>query len=146
MGFQPLGEQARWKTVYEILQATPTDVVITYEELGDALTLDAEADRHAIQMAMRRAAAELESEDKRAVDPVLAKRVKGKTNVQQQTGNQQKQQSFAQTATNGNFRRIAKSPSQLGLAVDWSRTDNEMYAKETAYIKGEKQAVKWGKA
>jgi hypothetical protein len=83
---------------------------------------------------------------KRAVDPVLAKRVKGKTNAQQQPGNQQRQQEAAQTATNGNFRRIAKSPSQLGLAVDWSRTDNEMYAKETAYIKGEKQAVKWGKA
>lgn len=83
---------------------------------------------------------------KRAVDPVLAKRVKGKTNAQQQAGNQQKQQPSAQTATNGNFRRIAKSPSQLGLAVDWSRTDNEMYAKETAYIKGEQQAVKWGRA
>ncbi|MGH3205115.1 MAG: hypothetical protein ACRDP5_24155 [Streptosporangiaceae bacterium] len=68
--FQSIGEQARWKTVYAILQGKPTDVVITYDELGEALGLDAEADRHAIQMAMRRAGTELEAEDKRAVDSV----------------------------------------------------------------------------
>lgn len=86
-GFQPIGERARWKTVYEMLQATPTDVIITYDELGEALALDPEADRHAIQMAMRRAAAELEAEDKRAVDSVPNKGY-----------------------------RIVRAPEQLGLA------------------------------
>lgn len=81
---------------------------------------------------------------KRAVDPVLAKRTKAKPGIATQQNGQRPQP--ASVATNGNYRRIAKSPSQLGLAVDWSRTDNAMMAKETAYIKGEKQMVKWARA
>ena len=66
--FRPIGLQARWRTIYEMLRGTPTDTVITYDELGEALGLHPDDDRHAIQMAMRRAATELEHEDLRAVD------------------------------------------------------------------------------
>lgn len=68
--FKPIGEQARWRIVYEMLRGIPVDSVVTYEQLGEALSLDPDKDRHAIQMAMRRAATELETEDKRAVDSV----------------------------------------------------------------------------
>lgn len=66
--FRPLADQARWRTVYEMLCKTATDSVLTYEAMGDALGLDPEVDRHQIQMAMRRAAQEHEENDKRAVD------------------------------------------------------------------------------
>lgn len=54
--FQPAGERARWRVIYEdlLVQAQPGDVV-TYEQLGQALELDPVQDRHLIQMAMRRA-------------------------------------------------------------------------------------------
>ena len=68
--FEPAGERARWRIIYEMLQATPVDAVVTYEELGEALDLDPDKDRHTIQMAMRRAAQEYEREDRHAVDAV----------------------------------------------------------------------------
>jgi hypothetical protein len=68
--FQPAGEQARWKIVYALLQETPTGNVLTYERIGTALSLDVKSDRHAIQMAMRRAAKEHEEADYRAVEAV----------------------------------------------------------------------------
>lgn len=68
--FKPLGEQARWRIVYDMLVRAATGSVVTYEDIGEALTLDPDKDRHAIQMAMRRAAREHETEDKRAVDAV----------------------------------------------------------------------------
>lgn len=68
--FVPLGIEARWRTVYEILQTAATDTIVSYEMLGGALGLDPDEDRHAIQMAMRRAAKEHEEVDKRAIDSV----------------------------------------------------------------------------
>lgn len=68
--FKPAGDKARWQIVYEILRDVPVDSMVTYEQLGDALGLDPDKDRHAIQMAMRRAAVELETADKRAIDAV----------------------------------------------------------------------------
>lgn len=68
--FVPLGIEARWRTVYEILQAAATDTIVSYEMLGGALGLDPDGDRHAIQMAVRRAAKEHEEVDKRAIDSV----------------------------------------------------------------------------
>ena len=68
--FEPAGEQARWRTIYEMLQAAPVDTIVTYEELSEALGLDPDKDRHIIQMAMRRAAQEFERHDKHAVDAV----------------------------------------------------------------------------
>lgn len=68
--FRPQGDQARWRTVYDELRKAATGSVVTYEQLGHALSMDPEEDRHAIQMAVRRAAAEHEREDKRAIDVV----------------------------------------------------------------------------
>jgi hypothetical protein len=68
--FEPAGEQARWRIIYDILQVTPVDGIVTYEQLGEALDLDPDKDRHSIQMAMRRAAQEHERRNKHAVDAV----------------------------------------------------------------------------
>lgn len=68
--FEPKGDQARWKTIYDLILQVPVGSVLTYEAMGDALNLDASDERHTIQMAMRRAARELETHDKRAVEVI----------------------------------------------------------------------------
>lgn len=68
--FEPTGRQARWRTLYEQLNKLDVGAVLTYEEMGKLLDLDPVSDRHALQMAMRRAAHELEQLDKHAVDAV----------------------------------------------------------------------------
>lgn len=68
--FQPAGDRARWRDVYDLLQDTKTGDVLTYEEIGAALKLDPDDDRHMIQMAMRRAAKEHEEAGRRAVEAV----------------------------------------------------------------------------
>jgi hypothetical protein len=68
--FEPIGPQARWKTVYELLKKTSTGEIITYGQLGEALGLDPDDDRVIIRSAVRRAAREHEEHDKRAVDAV----------------------------------------------------------------------------
>ncbi len=68
--FVAKGEQARWRTIYALLQPLQVDAVLTYEQIGDALELDPSEDRHTIQMAVRRAAREFETEDKQALDVV----------------------------------------------------------------------------
>lgn len=68
--FQPVGQQARWLTVYGLLRDAPAGSVVSYDTLGGALGLDPDKDRHAIQMAMRRAAVEHLECDSRAVDVV----------------------------------------------------------------------------
>jgi hypothetical protein len=68
--FEPLGDRARWRVVYELLAPLKPGEVITYDELGKALNLDPNDDRHTIQMAVRRAAQSLLTEDSRALDAV----------------------------------------------------------------------------
>jgi hypothetical protein len=68
--FQPIGDQARWHTVYALLIRTKTGDVLTYEAIGEALELDPKLERHAIQMAVRRAAKEHEEADNRAIESV----------------------------------------------------------------------------
>lgn len=68
--FEPVGETARWRVLYQLLSDKAIDDVLTYEEMGAALNLDAVDDRHTIQVAMRRAAKELEQVNKHAVDAV----------------------------------------------------------------------------
>lgn len=68
--FAPKGEQARWRTIYEMLVPLAVDQQITYAELGEALELHPDDDRHTIQMAVRRAAKEFEEVDKHALESV----------------------------------------------------------------------------
>lgn len=68
--FQPAGQQARWRTIYDLLCAAEYGEVVTYKQMAEALDLDVEEDRHKIQMAVRRAAKEHEENDKRAIDSV----------------------------------------------------------------------------
>jgi alkylated DNA nucleotide flippase Atl1 len=68
--FQPVGDKARWRVVYELLRKAPVGGIVTYEQLGEALGLDPADERQVIQMAVRRAAKEHEEADKRALDVV----------------------------------------------------------------------------
>lgn len=68
--FKPVGERARWLEVYDLLVATETNGVVTYEAMATALGLDPDADRQLLQMTMRRAAKEHEVVDNRAVTAV----------------------------------------------------------------------------
>jgi len=68
--FQPLGDQARWRVIYDLLVETATGDTLRYDAMGKALHLDPYKDRHAIQMAVRRAAREHERQDRRALEPV----------------------------------------------------------------------------
>jgi hypothetical protein len=68
--FQPVGDEPRWRTAYKLLAAAEIDETVTYEALGDALGLHPDDDRHAIQMAVRKAAWEHEVTDNRALDAV----------------------------------------------------------------------------
>lgn len=71
--FEPVGKQARWRTVYGLLSAAPMNGLVTYDQLGDALELDPERERGLIQQATHRAAREHEKLDKRAIDVIPGK-------------------------------------------------------------------------
>ena len=71
--FEPIGKQARWRTVYEHLSATPVNGIVTYGELGEALGLDPDRGRSLIQQAVHRAARHHEELDKRAIDVIPGK-------------------------------------------------------------------------
>lgn len=68
--FEPVGKLARWKTIYHLMQQIPVGGQLTYTQIGEALTLDPVEDRHAIQMAVRRAATEYLTVDDRAIEPI----------------------------------------------------------------------------
>ena len=68
--FMPVGEQARWRIVYDLLAATPTGDVLSYEEMALSLGVDQYKERHIIQQAIHRAAKEHEKVDKRAIEVV----------------------------------------------------------------------------
>lgn len=68
--FQPAGDRARWRVIYDLLRKREIGDLLSYDEMAAALDLDAVKDRTTIQLAMRRAARELESVDKRAADVV----------------------------------------------------------------------------
>lgn len=65
--FKPAGKQARWRSLYERLCRVTVGDVLTYEEMAELLQLNPVGDRHVMQMAMRRAARELEQVNKHAV-------------------------------------------------------------------------------
>lgn len=71
MPFQPAGERARWRIIYEdVLLDASVGTVVTYDALGKALNLDPAADRHTIQLAVRKAAATLERQEGRVLDAI----------------------------------------------------------------------------
>lgn len=65
--FAPAGNQARWRALYDLLVTASVDSVVTYDQMGEAVNLHPDDDRHAIQMALRRAAQEFEEADKHAL-------------------------------------------------------------------------------
>lgn len=68
--FEPVGDVARWRTLYELLAAANVDEVVTYADMADALDLDPVKDRRTIQGAITRAAAELLEINKHAIEPI----------------------------------------------------------------------------
>lgn len=68
--FEPKGDRAQWRIVYDLLRAAAVDTVVTYDLICEKLGLDPKSERHIGQMAARRAGIELEREDGRAVEPV----------------------------------------------------------------------------
>lgn len=68
--FEPIGDQARWRVLYDLLRKLDVNDTLSYDEMGEALDLDPSEDRARIQMAFRRAAKEYEEVDQRAVDVV----------------------------------------------------------------------------
>lgn len=69
--FEPAGDRARWRVLYDLLREARVGEVITYGEMAEALDLDPAKDRTTIQLAMRRAAKELETQDKHAVEVIV---------------------------------------------------------------------------
>lgn len=68
--FEPVGETARWRTLYELLREMSVNDVLTYKTMGEALGLNPRKDRHTMQVAMRRASREFEQIDKHATEAV----------------------------------------------------------------------------
>jgi len=68
--FLPKGDKARWITIFEHVTNMTTGDLLTYETIANLLGLNPEADRHALQMAVRRAAQASLTEDKRALEAV----------------------------------------------------------------------------
>jgi SpoVK/Ycf46/Vps4 family AAA+-type ATPase len=68
--FQPVGDRARWKVIYDLLVRTPVGEIVTYDKLGEILELHPNRQRAAIQMAVRRAAREHLEENLRALEVV----------------------------------------------------------------------------
>lgn len=68
--FKPIAERSRWRMIYDLFRQAEIGQTITYETMGKALGLHPINDRHALQMAARRAGLEIEKVDKRAADAV----------------------------------------------------------------------------
>ncbi len=68
--FKPLGDEPRWRTLYDLLRGLDVGDILTYERMANALGLDAVQDRSTMASAMRRAAEEYAEQDKRAIEVV----------------------------------------------------------------------------
>lgn len=112
--FEPAGEQARWRTIYALLRDTEVDSVLTYEEMATALGLDPVANRHLIQVSMRRAAKELEVVNNHAVTPVV--------NVGYRVVRAEEHLDLARRHQRKSSRALAVSRSKV-THVDWAALD-----------------------
>lgn len=68
--FEAIGQEARWRTIYSLLQALAVGNVLTYEQMAEALNLHPEDDRQTIRAALYRAAREYQQVDKHALEVV----------------------------------------------------------------------------
>lgn len=68
--FDPIGDRARWRVLYDLLLGKELGELLSYREMGQALGLNYLKDRHTIQMSFRRASKEYEQENSRAVEAV----------------------------------------------------------------------------
>jgi hypothetical protein len=68
--FEPLGDKARWRIIYDLLARCSVGATVKYDDIATALGLDPDVDRHTIQLAMRRASREYEARDRRALEAV----------------------------------------------------------------------------
>lgn len=68
--FTPVGEVARWRLVYQLMQRADVGDTITYKSMAKVLDLNSETDRDTIRAAVHRAAREYERNEKRAIDAV----------------------------------------------------------------------------
>lgn len=68
--FEPVGEHARWRTIYDLMRSLRPGDVLSYQQMGEALDLDPYKDRLKIQAAVRRAAREYEQVDHRVIEGV----------------------------------------------------------------------------
>jgi hypothetical protein len=68
--FEPVGDQARWRTVYELLCGLDVNDVITHEQIASALGLTLPGDYPKIPQAIRRAAREYEVTNNRVLESV----------------------------------------------------------------------------
>lgn len=68
--FEPVGDRARWRMIYDELKDLKVGDVISYDDLGAACDLNPAQDRQRIQMTMRRAAKEFEEVNKHALEVV----------------------------------------------------------------------------
>jgi hypothetical protein len=68
--FQPIGNRARWRIVFDVLAEREVDDVVRYEDLAGPLSVNPVDDLKKIQDAARRAGRELEEVHKRAIEAV----------------------------------------------------------------------------
>lgn len=68
--FEPAGERARWRMLYDLLLAKDLDDTLTYEEMAQATDLEYPGDKTKIQLAFRRAAKEFETENNHAAESI----------------------------------------------------------------------------
>lgn len=68
--FQPIGERARWRLLYDVLRPLQVNDTVTYEQLAAVVGMDPDAERPKLQMTLRRAAREFEEVDKHALEVI----------------------------------------------------------------------------
>jgi hypothetical protein len=68
--FEPIGEQARWRTLVDLFAKVDRGAVVTFEDLAEELGLDSVQDRRAIQAAVNQAQKTLSREHDRSLTSV----------------------------------------------------------------------------
>lgn len=118
--FEPVGEEARWKPVYEHLVTLEIGDVVTYDVLSDLMDVDARVYREPYYRAVR----ELERENKRTLVNVI--------NVGYRVIDAPQHADVARLHEKRSRRQIRKARAKLQSA-DQSRLDAETRARFVAH-------------